>query len=91
MLATDEDTALKEFLDEDVPCEYQDESDGHAADVYATLVCPHCSNESTVWACCNECLVWARLLLARERNIICIECKVRIKPADMLTIKGPVR
>jgi hypothetical protein len=91
MLATDEETLLKDFLDEEVPCEYLNEGDGHAADVYASLVCPHCSNESTVWSSCNDCLAWARIALVVTKDLDCIECKRSLKPIEMLTVKGSVR
>jgi DNA-directed RNA polymerase subunit RPC12/RpoP len=89
--ALDDDTMLMEFLSEEVECEAVTDSDPHAADVYAKIECPKCSN-GNLWAACLPHFNLIKFLFKTEGKLYrCKNCKEYMKLEDNMTIVGPVR
>lgn len=89
MIATDEETALKEFLDEEVRCEGGTKKADHAADIYVKFECQYCP-DVLVGPICNECHVEMIEVLMRLGGNPCFVCK-KVSPLDSYTVIGPVR
>lgn len=89
--ALDEETLLREFLDEAVACESNPDADEHAAQVYVKISCKHCNN-MVVWPTCMP--HWNVLLVSFLINDVRLSCRVCDKEIVLLErseIVGPVR
>lgn len=89
MIATDEETLLKEFLDEVVLCDITVDKEPHVAEIYIKFDCQHC-DEVFVAPLCDPCYVESMGMFVRHRGIPCITCH-EVCSLDAFVVIGPVR
>jgi hypothetical protein len=89
MTATDEETLLNDFLDEEVPCEGCPEDKGdHPADIYIKFTCDHCS-DVVLGPVCIECHEDFLGVLAQIGGVLC-SCG-KFSGLSSYVVVGPVR
>jgi hypothetical protein len=89
MFATDEETALKGFLDEEVRCEGGVDKASHAADIYAKFTCDYC-DDVLVGPVCNECHQELLAIVIQLGGSPCFTCH-KLSAIHCYTVIGPVR
>jgi hypothetical protein len=89
MLATDEETMPKDFLDESIPCDCHVGKDPHEADIYVKFDCEGC-DVLYVAATCLPCNEETLGLFERAGCVPCYECRTSCS-FEAYTHLGPVR
>jgi hypothetical protein len=89
MTETNTDELLKEFLQDDVPCEGDLSKGPHPADNYYKFQCEHC-DATLIGAQCDACHLEILPYMERAGSLPCLSCPGR-SSLDAYTLLGPVR